>query len=95
MHIVPASGQVRLLWNQRIVIACSLSHPAGHKPSTLHLYVSCDLTVTPCAGCIFLRVYLRPREVLHGPSFRVVSRVSYCLTDRSTVFYNTFVSSLW
>jgi len=27
-------GQVRMLWNQWIVIDCSLSHPAGHKPFT-------------------------------------------------------------
>jgi len=37
---------------------------------TLRLYVSRDLTVTPCAGCVFLlaflRVYLRPRKVLDG-----------------------------
>jgi len=55
---------------------------------TLRLYVSCDLTVTPCAGCVFLFaflcVYLRPRRVLHGPSFWVMSWVSCCLTDRST-----------
>jgi len=57
---------------------------------TPRLYVSRDLTVTSCAGCVFLlaflRVYLRPRGVLHGPSFRVVSRASCCRTDRSTVF---------
>jgi len=27
-------GEVRMFWNQRIVIDCSLSHPAGHKPFT-------------------------------------------------------------
>ena len=64
---------------------------------TLRLYVSRDLAVTPCAGCIFmlafLRVYLRPREGLRGPFFRVVTRASCCLTDRSTVFCDMFVSS--
>jgi len=64
-------GQVCMLWNQCIVIDCSLSRPAGHKPFTLRLYVSCDLTVMPSAGCVFLlaflHVYLRPRRVLHGP----------------------------
>jgi len=40
---------------------------------TLRLYVSRDLTVTPGAECVFLfeflRVYLRPRRVLHGLFF--------------------------
>jgi len=27
-------GQVCMFWNQRIVIDCSLSHPAGHKSFT-------------------------------------------------------------
>jgi len=43
---------------------------------TLRLYVSRDLTVTSCAGCVFLFaflcVYLRPRGVLHGLLLRVV-----------------------
>jgi len=66
---------------------------------TLRLYVSRDLTATSCAGCVFLlaflRMYLRPRVVLHGPSFRVVSRAGCCLTEQSTVFCDMFFSSSW
>jgi len=40
---------------------------------TLRLYVSRDLTVTPCAEYVFLfaflRLYLLPRRVLHGSFF--------------------------
>jgi len=72
-----------MLWNQRIVIDCSLSHPAGQKLFTLRLYVSRDLTVAPCAECVFLfvflRVYLQPRTVLHGPFF--LSSVASELSD--------------
>jgi len=50
---------------------------------TLRLYVSRDLTVQPCAECVFLfvflRVYLRPRTVLHGPFF--LSSVASELSD--------------
>jgi len=32
--VVQLYGQVRMLCNQRFVIDCSLSHPAGHKSFT-------------------------------------------------------------
>jgi len=56
---------------------------------TLCLYASRDLTVMPCAGCVFLfpflHAYLRPRRVLHVSFFlsSVVSEVlSNWLIDR-------------
>jgi len=66
-------GQVRMFWNQRFVVDCWAQ--TVHM-FTLRLHVSRDFTVTPCAKCVFLfaflRVYLRPRRVLHGLLLRVV-----------------------
>jgi len=51
---------------------------------TLRLYVSRDLTVTPCAECVFLFAFLcvqlRPRTILHGLLF-LSSVVSKLLSD--------------
>ena len=47
-------GQVRMLWNQCIVIDCSLTHPAGHKPFT-------------CSHCVCMyHVTSQSRLVLDG-----------------------------
>jgi len=56
-------GQVRTDRNQHVVIDCSLSHPARHKPFTcshcvVWLYVTCDIIFTPFVECVFLLAFL-------------------------------------
>jgi len=93
-------GQVRMLWNQRIVTDCSLSHPAGHKRFTcshcvcMYHMTSQSRLVLDAFFCLhFCACIYDLAEFCMDFSFRGVSRASCCLTDGSTGFCDMFVSS--
>jgi len=91
-----------MLWNQRVGIDCSLSHPAGHKPFTCSHCV-CMYHVTQQSRLVLDAFFCSHicacvydlAESCMGSFSRVVSRASCCLTHRSTVFCDIFVSSSW